>query len=166
MLCACGHALTIHDTAGVCHASIPQSNGMVPCGCHDPRPQEPADSRSVLAADVALSATPNERELIEALVDEMHRQDVKHGPFAGSRLGRARLALACLEDEVAEAKQAWRDERKATAWHDARAEVLQVAAVAMRALRDAFTDEEWRVATGSMERTDDALRRLADSNHV
>lgn len=96
--------------------------------------------RSALADDVVLSAAPNERELLEALLGEMHRQDFKHGPFQGSRIGRSRLALACLEDEVREALQAWRDERQAGGWEESRLEVLQVAAVAMRALRDALTN--------------------------
>lgn len=73
------------------------------------------------------------------LMREVARQDQKHGPFKGAtQLGRSRLALACLEDEVAEALQAWRDERKATTWDHTRQEVLQVAAVAIRALRDAL----------------------------
>lgn len=102
-----------------------------------------------------MSAESQCREsLFDALSSEMDRQDRKHGPFQGSRLGRARLALACLEDEIDEAKQAWRDERKATAWNEARTEVLQVAAVAMRALRDAFTDEEWRETAARQERVD------------
>lgn len=76
---------------------------------------------------------------IHALIAEIGRQDEKHGPFSGdSQLGRSRLALASLEDEVAEALQAWRDERTATTWENTRAEVLQVAAVAIRALRDAL----------------------------
>lgn len=77
--------------------------------------------------------------LIYALMEEVERQDRKHGPFSSRTiLGRSRLALACLEDEVEEAKQAWRDERKAAHWDETRAEVLQVAAVAIRTLRDAL----------------------------
>ena len=77
-------------------------------------------------------------DLATALKDEIKRQDAKHGPFEGTRLGRSRLALACLEDETREALGAWRDERRASAWPETRTEVLQVAAVAMRALRDAL----------------------------
>lgn len=73
-----------------------------------------------------------------ALMVEIARQDEKHGPFGGTVLGRSRLAIACLEDEVAEAREAWRSERKALTWDATREEVLQVAAVAMRALRDAL----------------------------
>jgi hypothetical protein len=73
------------------------------------------------------------------LIREVERQDEKHGRFDGaSQLGKSRLALACLEDEVAEAVQAWRDERKTPRWEQTREEVLQVAAVAIRALRDAL----------------------------
>ena len=72
------------------------------------------------------------------LLAEIARQDAKHGPFEGTILGRSRLAIACLEDEVQEVRDAWRAERKATTWEATREEVLQVAAVAMRALRDAL----------------------------
>lgn len=74
----------------------------------------------------------------EELAAEIDRQDEKHGRFEGTRLGRQRLALACLEDEVEEAKEAWREERGCEVPHATRDEVLQVAAVAMRALRDAL----------------------------
>jgi hypothetical protein len=76
--------------------------------------------------------------LIYRLMEEIARQDEKHGPYQGTVLGRSRLALATLEDEVAEALLAWRDERKALNWDATREEVLQVAAVAIRALRDAL----------------------------
>lgn len=72
------------------------------------------------------------------LLVEIARQDEKHGPFEGTKLGRSRLALARLEDEVQEAKDAWRSEREGLLWERTRDEVLQVAAVAMRALRDAL----------------------------
>jgi hypothetical protein len=76
--------------------------------------------------------------VIYALIEEVDRQDAKHGPFEGTTLGRSRLAIACLEDEVEEAREAWRSERKALTWDETRAEVLQVAAVAIRTLRDAL----------------------------
>lgn len=78
--------------------------------------------------------------LLAALVREIHRQDAKHGPFQGSQLGRSRLALACLEDELREALEAWREERRSPAWDKTQAEVLQVAAVALRGLRDALAN--------------------------
>jgi hypothetical protein len=87
---------------------------------------EPGTSRTVI------------HPVIYQLLAEISRQDAKHGPFEGTILGRSRLAIACLEDEVAEAREAWRDERKALNWDATRAEVLQVAAVAVRALRDAL----------------------------
>jgi hypothetical protein len=76
--------------------------------------------------------------LIYRLMEEITRQDEKHGPYQGTTLGRSRLALATLEDEVAEALEAWRGERKALNWDETRTEVLQVAAVAIRTLRDAL----------------------------
>ena len=78
------------------------------------------------------------RHLVAALLAEVERQDAKHGPYEGTPLGRSRLALATLEDEVAEAVQAWRDERRVAEWTNTRAEVFQVAAVALRTLRDAL----------------------------
>ena len=76
--------------------------------------------------------------LIYQLLAEIARQDDKHGPFTGTILGRSRLALACLEDEVGEAREAWRNERNALNWNATRIEVLQVAALAVRTLRDAL----------------------------
>lgn len=70
------------------------------------------------------------------LAVEIQRQDIKHGPFEGTMLGRSRLAIACLEDEINEVKEAWRNERQSDEWPETRQEILQVAAVAMRALRD------------------------------
>jgi hypothetical protein len=76
-------------------------------------------------------------EMVE-LRREIRRQDEKHGPFEGTRLGRSRLAVACLEDEVRETAEAWREERGVPGWPKTRAEVIQVAAVAIRAVRDAL----------------------------
>lgn len=93
------------------------------------------------------------RYLLELLAEEIASQDAKHGPFAGSPLGRSRLALACLEDETAEALEAWRRERFAPSWELTRGELLQVAAVSLRAIRDAFADDQAGHVAG-------------DSNHV
>jgi hypothetical protein len=79
----------------------------------------------------------------DALRAEIARQDEKHGPYEGTALGRSRLALATLEDETAEALMAWRAERRAASWDDTREELIQVAAVAMRALRDAFPNPRY-----------------------
>jgi hypothetical protein len=77
--------------------------------------------------------------LLRELEVEVERQDAKHGPFEGTRLGASRLALACLQDEVDEALKAWRTERAHQGeWAHTRMEVLQVAAVAIRAIRDAL----------------------------
>jgi hypothetical protein len=84
-------------------------------------------------------------QILDDLRAEIERQDQKHGPYERqSRLGVSRLALATLEDEVAEAKDAWRDERRAPTWDHTREEVLQVAAVAVRTIRDALADSEGR----------------------
>jgi hypothetical protein len=80
--------------------------------------------------------------ILDELRAEIDRQDRKHGPYERqSRLGVSRLALATLEDEVAEAKDAWREERRAPDWSHTREEVLQVAAVAVRTLRDALPSQ-------------------------
>ena len=56
-------------------------------------------------------------QILDDLRAEIERQDAKHGPYERqSRLGVSRLALATLEDEVAEAKEAWREERRAPDW--------------------------------------------------
>jgi hypothetical protein len=91
-----------------------------------------------MTPDQLATRMTHQHPLIYALLVEIAKQDEKHGPYEGTILGRSRLALATLEDEVAEALQAWRDERKALNWDDTRAEVLQVAAVAIRTLRDAL----------------------------
>lgn len=78
-------------------------------------------------------------EIFGELDEEIRRQDHKHGPYERqSRLGVSRLAIATLEDEVAEVKDAWREERRSDDWSHTREEVLQVAAVAVRTLRDAL----------------------------
>jgi NTP pyrophosphatase (non-canonical NTP hydrolase) len=81
-------------------------------------------------------------QIIDDLLAEVDRQDRKHGPYdRQSRLGVSRLAIATLEDEVAEVKDAWREERRAPDWPHTREEVLQVAAVAVRTIRDALQPE-------------------------
>lgn len=82
-------------------------------------------------------------DLFADLGAEIQRQDAKHGSLNHCEydLARLRLALAVLEDEIAEALVAYRDERSANGWPETRAEVLQIAAVAMRILRDCVEDE-------------------------
>lgn len=110
-----------------------------------------AERESLHSAERLRDVHPHPSWLLNALMVEMARQDQKHGPFQGTRLGRSRLALACLQDELQEALQAWRDERKSPEWDEARVEVLQVAAVAMRALRDAFANDD-TAETGASNR--------------
>jgi hypothetical protein len=66
-------------------------------------------------------------------------QDRRYGPFTAD-VGGVRLGLACLEDEIDEAKHAWRAERKpkrgTKAWAETTAEVMDVVAVGVRLLRD------------------------------
>lgn len=81
-------------------------------------------------------ASELETILFDQLLEEIARQDAKHGPFTGSPLGAPRLAIACLEDEVREVLDAWRKERKVSGMPQTREELMQVAAVALRAVRD------------------------------
>lgn len=74
-------------------------------------------------------------ELIDELVAEAGRQDAKHGPFQGAtRLGLIRLAVACTEDEMREVLEAWADTKGEGDL--LRTELLQLSAVALRAVRD------------------------------
>ena len=75
--------------------------------------------------------------LRDELDGEVRRQDAKHGTEfnAASPLGRIRLGVACLEDEVEETRNAWRDDRKTWDFPNVREEALQVAAVALRLVR-------------------------------
>lgn len=65
----------------------------------------------------------------------VRHQDKRYGPMVGDLPG-VRLGIAVLEDEVAEALQAWRDERRDEGWPATGVEVFQVAAVAVRLFRD------------------------------
>jgi hypothetical protein len=74
--------------------------------------------------------------LVDELLREMERQDRNYGCFSGDVPG-VRLAVAALEDEIAEVRAAWRRERKVPEWDDTITEALQLAAVALRLVRDA-----------------------------
>lgn len=82
--------------------------------------------------------TPADKTL-EILAKVIKEQNAKYGPFPADISGM-RLAVACLEDEVAEVLQAWREERRTHqrddglrgTWQETAEEALQVAAVAMR----------------------------------
>jgi hypothetical protein len=65
----------------------------------------------------------------------MNHQERFYGPFVNDVAG-ARLALAVLADELAEALEAWREERRQDDWSTMHVEVLQLAAVACRLLMD------------------------------
>jgi NTP pyrophosphatase (non-canonical NTP hydrolase) len=73
---------------------------------------------------------------IHRLIDAAVRyQDRRYGSF-GSDVAGVRLALACLQDELAEALDAWRTERRSPHWGATGSEVMDVVAVAVRLLRD------------------------------
>lgn len=102
-----------------------------------------ADGLRAAAVLVEAAFGSEVEQIMDALRVEVDRQDAKHGPYdRQSRLGVSRLAIATLEDEVAEAKDAWREERRAPDWPHTREEVLQVGAVAVRTLRDALRPDE------------------------
>lgn len=69
--------------------------------------------------------------LIVQLVAEIKCQD---GLYEGTAITQPRLALADIEYETAQALRAWREEREAPTWDATRGEVMQIAAVALRAL--------------------------------
>jgi hypothetical protein len=74
-------------------------------------------------------------DLWKSLADELDRQDQHHRDgFPATRDG-LRLALAAIEDETMEAKDAHRAERRIDGWSETRAELIQIAVVAIRALR-------------------------------
>lgn len=78
-------------------------------------------------------------ELSDALVAqqvarEVGRQDVAYGPFADDAAS-VRLAIACLEDEVREVREAWDKWKRRPDWSEVRSEAIQVAAVASRLAR-------------------------------
>ena len=65
----------------------------------------------------------------------MGYQERKYGPFADDVAGM-RLGLAVLQDELDEALQTWRDERRRESWPETRVELMQLVAVACRLLID------------------------------
>lgn len=82
---------------------------------------------------------PVPERLIAALVAEVKRQDGRYGPVGEGCEddSRTRLALALIGDELEEAHHAWRVDRGRAGWSSTATEIMQVAAVAIRALRDA-----------------------------
>lgn len=74
--------------------------------------------------------------IAEELSAEVSRQDALYGPFGGQMpVGRLRLGVAVLQDECDEVLEAWAADRKTGDWSHTREESLQVAAVAMRLVR-------------------------------
>lgn len=85
------------------------------------------EMRQRLRADIDDDLLP----YLAAVARTIRYQDDKYAPFTDD-VGGVRLAVACLEDEVAEVRQAWRDERRTVAWSATTEEAVQVAAVAVR----------------------------------
>lgn len=69
------------------------------------------------------------------VAEEVARQDAQYGTFDDSR-GSVRLAIACMEDEIREARDEWEKWKKRPDWYSVREEVVQVAAIAHRLARD------------------------------
>ena len=89
-------------------------------------------------------SSPIERSarLPQPLALRIAKQVERYGGFEPTLPG-LRLAVACLEDEVAEVRDAWRAERRGPGgWSQTYDELLDVAAVAIRAL--AAIDEAQR----------------------
>lgn len=63
---------------------------------------------------------------------EILRQDKVQSSELPRRIRQARFFLALLEDEIDEVKEAFFRDRANGSWEDARAELLQVAALAIR----------------------------------
>lgn len=69
------------------------------------------------------------------VAEEIERQDARYGAFADD-VTSVRLAIACLEDETREVREAWQEWKKRPDWYSLREEAIQVAAIAMRLARD------------------------------
>lgn len=70
-----------------------------------------------------------------AVAAEVRRQDETHEAGYPATRDGLRLALAAAEDELIEARDAHRDEREMAGWWRTRDELLQLAAVVLRAVR-------------------------------
>lgn len=66
---------------------------------------------------------------------EVAKQDSNYGSF-GTTAPEVLLALACLDEELEEAKQQWRDWKSRPDWFGLRKEAVQIAAIALRLIRD------------------------------
>lgn len=75
-------------------------------------------------------------DLLAELAREIERQDRIHpAGFPNTRDGQ-RAGIAAMEDELDETKAAWRDERSIEGWPETHMEAMQVAAIAVRMIRD------------------------------
>lgn len=111
-----------------------------PKGPFEFRPENEGAERSSLFDDVPLAPLWN---LLERT---MRHQERKYGPF-GDDVAGMRLGLAVLADELAEALESWRSERRVDGWPETHVEVMQLAAVACRLLIDTRLPERsiaWR----------------------
>lgn len=73
--------------------------------------------------------------LLGRVVEEVLRQDSIHPAGYPATRDGVRLGLVSIQDELDEALEAWRDERRHDGWLLTEGEVLQVIGVAMRLLR-------------------------------
>lgn len=82
------------------------------------------------------SAAQTQREPLWRLLNAtMNHQERMYGPFTRDVAGM-RLGLAVLADELAEALEGWREERRQDDWPETHVELMQLAAVACRLLMD------------------------------
>ena len=75
-------------------------------------------------------------EAMLSVADEVRRLDDIHPPGFPATYDGVRLGLAMVQDELNEALDAWRSERRAPTWEHTRAELVQVAAIAVRIIRE------------------------------
>ncbi len=78
----------------------------------------------------------NDQDVLNAVLGRLARHDRKFGTNWPAERNQLRLALATIEDEHREAYEAWRAGKRAGDWTDLADELLDVAAVALRALRE------------------------------
>jgi hypothetical protein len=81
------------------------------------------------------------RQIVGQVLREVERQDERHPEGFGSDRNGIRAGLAAIEDETRETLEAWHREKKIRAarrsghqWTQTREELVQVVAVALRAL--------------------------------
>jgi hypothetical protein len=87
-------------------------------------------------ASVEGAVTVEWYDAMESIADEVRRLDSIHPAGSPPTYDGVRLGLAMMQDELVEALDAWRDERGLRRWVQTRAELVQVAAVAVRIIRE------------------------------